>query len=52
MKRTQAKAIERDLEKKMVRLSSPRQVGKSCLTVDHEGLSRDASPHADIDDAR
>ena len=31
MKRTQAKAIKRDLDKKMVLLSGPRQVGKSYL---------------------
>ena len=31
MRRTQAKAIGRDLEKKMVLLSGPRQVGKSYL---------------------
>jgi len=31
MKRSQAKAIERDLDKKMALLSGPRQVGKSYL---------------------
>ena len=31
MKRTQGKAIKRDLDKKMVLLSGPRQVGKSYL---------------------
>ena len=31
MQRTQAKAIRRDLDKKMVLLSGPRQVGKSYL---------------------
>jgi predicted AAA+ superfamily ATPase len=31
MKRTQAKAIVRDPDKKMVLLSGPRQVGKSYL---------------------
>ena len=31
MKRTQTKAIERDLEKKMVLLSGPRQVGNTYL---------------------